>query len=336
MRKAGTLRGEFRPLRPNSGNEEDRHMTPRQDRPLWLRREHICFLMLGFALCALRWSSILACFSVSRVGARASDYWVVPLISMFLCFERRHAIFCITGFSRWGFLPLVIGLSLSSPFLAVHLAGGGADEISLNIFGLLLALAGSFLACYGAVAARRAAWPLALLVLAVPMPIEVWNRAVVVLQHGSGMVVGLLFHLIRVPFAREGLRFDLSRVSIIIDPQCSGIRSSYALLVLTAALCYLALRSPWRRLVLLASVLPLALLKNGIRIVTLTLLAEYVNPSYLYGTLHHDGGFVFFGGALALEILLCWALGTYERKAEKAPGLTGGNRNPEIGSRAVS
>jgi exosortase len=311
-------------------------MTLRQDRPLWLRWEHLCFLVLAFALCVLRWGSILAWISVSRVGERASDYWVVPMISAFLCFERRHAIFCITGFSRWGFLPLVVGLSLSSPVLAALAAGNAADAISMNSLGLVLALAGAFLAFYGEVSARRAAWPLALLLLAVPMPIEVWNRAVVVLQHGSAMVVGLLFHLVRVPFVREGLRFDLSRVSIIIDPQCSGIRSSYALLVLAAALCYLALRSPGRRLILLASVLPLALLKNGIRIVTLTLLAEYVNPSYLRGTLHHDGGFVFFGVALALEILLCWALGASERKTERALGLTGGNRNPDVGSPAVS
>jgi len=42
-------------------------------------------------------------------------------------------------------------------------------------------------------------------------------------------------------------------------------------------------------------------LKNGIRIVTLTLLAVHVDPSFLTGQLHHDGGVVFF--ALALVML---------------------------------
>jgi exosortase len=290
-------------------------MTLRQDRPPWLRREHMCFLVLGVALCALRWGCVEALWSVSREGDRASDYWVVPLIVAFLCIERRHAIFCITRFSRWGLLPLALGLCLTSPTLAAQMTGGAADAISMSLFGLILALAGVFLTCYGEAATRRAAWPLSMLLLAVPMPIEIWDRAVDGLQRGSAMVLGLLFHVLRVPFVREGMRFDLSGVSILIAPQCSGIRSSYALLVLTAALTYIALRSPWRRLLLLASVFPLVMLKNGIRIATLTLLAEHVDPSYLHGALHHEGGFVFFGIVLALEVLLCWALGISERKA---------------------
>jgi exosortase/archaeosortase family protein len=48
--------------------------------------------------------------------------------------------------------------------------------------------------------------------------------------------------------------------------------------------------------------LPLSVLKNGIRIATLTLLSIHVDPSFLTGNLHHQGGFVFF--LLALLILL--------------------------------
>jgi len=47
-------------------------------------------------------------------------------------------------------------------------------------------------------------------------------------------------------------------------------------------------------------------LKNGIRIVTLSLLAVYVDPNFLFGTLHRDGGIVFFllGLLLLLPVLL--------------------------------
>ena len=53
-------------------------------------------------------------------------------------------------------------------------------------------------------------------------------------------------------------------------------------------------------LLLVALALPLSILKNGIRITTLTLLSIYVDPGFLTGSLHRDGGFVFFLMALAL------------------------------------
>ena len=48
--------------------------------------------------------------------------------------------------------------------------------------------------------------------------------------------------------------------------------------------------------------LPVSIIKNGIRIATLTLLSIYVDPGFLTGRLHNEGGFVFFLVAL---LFLC-------------------------------
>jgi len=60
------------------------------------------------------------------------------------------------------------------------------------------------------------------------------------------------------------------------------------------------LRKPWTKLILVLMILPIAVIKNAIRIVALSLLAMHVDPSFLTGQLHHEGGFVFFFLALAL------------------------------------
>ncbi|MGD0404951.1 MAG: archaeosortase/exosortase family protein, partial [Candidatus Acidiferrales bacterium] len=57
---------------------------------------------------------------------------------------------------------------------------------------------------------------------------------------------------------------------------------------------------PWKMLLFIVLVFPVSIVKNAIRIVTLTLLGVYVDPSFLRGNLHHDGGFVFFLLALAI------------------------------------
>ena len=58
------------------------------------------------------------------------------------------------------------------------------------------------------------------------------------------------------------------------------------------------------------------LIKNGIRIATLTLLANYVNPDFLYGRLHHQGGIAFFLVGLVLLLPVFW----YLRRGEGVRG----------------
>jgi exosortase/archaeosortase family protein len=65
------------------------------------------------------------------------------------------------------------------------------------------------------------------------------------------------------------------------------------------------------KVVLVLFALPVVCVSNGLRIAGLTLLAEYVDPSYLYGNLHHHGGIGFFllGLSLLLSILHLMRIG---------------------------
>jgi exosortase/archaeosortase family protein len=81
-----------------------------------------------------------------------------------------------------------------------------------------------------------------------------------------------------------------------------------ALLILALLVTHFHLGSFWKKLLFLACGFFMMILKNGIRIVSLTLLAMYVDPSFLYGNLHHQGGIIFFLiGLLPLAPLL-WLL----------------------------
>jgi hypothetical protein len=53
---------------------------------------------------------------------------------------------------------------------------------------------------------------------------------------------------------------------------------------------HFAFRAFWKKLVFVGA----GFLKNEVHIVTLTLLANDVDPGFLYGRLHHQGGVVFF------------------------------------------
>ena len=93
-----------------------------------------------------------------------------------------------------------------------------------------------------------------------------------------------------------------------VAPECSSIRSSLMLLVTTVVLAQLLLRSLWKKLLVVAVAIPVCVAKNGLRIFVLGVLATRVDPSYLTGRLHRDGGIVYFLIALGAIFLLLWIL----------------------------
>jgi len=153
---------------------------------------------------------------------------------------------------------------------------------------------------------QSSALSLGFLFLMVPPPSILLDRVVYLLQAGSTWITAALFDLLHVPALREGFVFHLARVDIEVAKECSGIRSSMALLILALLATHFTLKSFWKKVLFLACGLFMMILKNGIRIATLTLLAMNVDPGFLYGRLHHRGGVVFFliGLVLLLPVLL--------------------------------
>ena len=62
------------------------------------------------------------------------------------------------------------------------------------------------------------------------------------------------------------------------------------------------------------------IIKNGIRIAVLTILAIRVDPSFLFGRLHRDGGVVFFLIGLALLVPILWLLASSEGRELRRDG----------------
>jgi exosortase/archaeosortase family protein len=93
------------------------------------------------------------------------------------------------------------------------------------------------------------------------------------------------------------------------------------LLVTTMVLAQLLLRSPWRKAVVIAIAVPLSIAKNGLRIFTIAMLSTRVDPGYLTGRLHRNGGIIFFGIALAAVFSLVWILRRAEGKVVRTTAL---------------
>jgi exosortase len=159
---------------------------------------------------------------------------------------------------------------------------------------------GGFLLCYGFDALRAAAFPLLFLVLTIPLPDEILDRVIYALQAGSTAITYFIFQAVGTPVVRQGFLLSVPGVTIEIAKECSSIRSSIALLITCLLAAHLYLRTTWKIALFVVLAMAVSVVKNGIRIATLTLLSIHVDPGFLTGKLHQRGGFVFFLIALAI------------------------------------
>jgi exosortase/archaeosortase family protein len=63
-----------------------------------------------------------------------------------------------------------------------------------------------------------------------------------------------------------------------------------------------------RKILVVLAAIPLSIARNGFRIFALSMLGIHVDPRFLFGSLHHRGGVVFFVLALAVILFLLWVL----------------------------
>jgi exosortase/archaeosortase family protein len=104
-----------------------------------------------------------------------------------------------------------------------------------------------------------------------------------------------------------------------VAEECSSIRSSLMLLVTGMVLAHLFLRSLWSKFLVVLAAVPLSVLKNGLRIFVLSMLGIHVDPGFLTGRLHREGGLIFFGIALLILFFLIRVLQRFEdRKSNQA------------------
>ena len=256
--------------------------------------------------------------SLSFQQVHYSHIILIPLVSAYLIYLDRKKVFANTQYSV-GLGTALLLVALASLWLDKKISSllSQNDYLSVTMFSMVVVWMAGFVFCYGKHAFRAAAFPLFFLFLMVPIPDFLLGKIIRLLQTGSAEVAYFLFNLVGVPVFREGLLFSLPGINIEIAKECSGIRSSLALFITSLIAGHCFLRSAWSKACLTSSILPLLVIKNAIRIVTISLLAIYVDRGFLTGSLHQTGGILFFSLAIVILVPVVKLLRQSESKPPK-------------------
>jgi exosortase len=277
--------------------------------------------MANLLLATLAGATLLIFWPILRALAQfsfRSDIYsyipLVPLISLFLIVDARRRIFLNSKVDlRLG--AVVVALAILMLYAFAWLNGRvGSDRISWQTLGLVCLWIAVFGLCYGKSALKKAIFPLLFLLFMVPLPDGALRSVIAFLQRGSAYSSEAILRVIGVPVLRSGMVLSVLGLDLEVGPQCSGIRSSIVLLIVSTVASYLLLRSRRHRLVLITAVVPIVIIKNALRIVCLALLSTYIDPGFLIGPLHRRGGAVFFVIGLLMFIPISVLLLRAERR----------------------
>lgn len=224
---------------------------------------------------------------------------LVPLVSLLMAvLILRHTRVPVRP--RPGLGALVLGGSLGLHLLAVMARVNFASG-----FTLIGVAAGLILVFWGATALRRLWFPVAFLAFMVPLPevsIAQLNFRLKMMAAGWGV---RLANVLGVLAERSGNKVFLAGdKQLIIANVCNGLRTLISLLAFGAIYAYVCkLRGVWR-LGLFAMSVPVAVVSNALRIVSLIVVADLWTVDAAVGAYHDISGLFIYGIAFLLMFSL--------------------------------
>jgi exosortase len=206
----------------------------------------------------------------------------VPFVVLALFWLKRRELLELDLRSWWP------GLVLVAAGLVLHVLGYRVQQARLSIIGLLVGLYGLTGLAWGAAWLRGSFFPFVLLAFLFPLDATaVTFRLRVLVTH---LVAWVCHYLLAIDVVVEGtmLRDPNNQYGYEVAAACSGVRSLMATFALAMVISLLSFHKWWKRLLVIVSAFPLAVLGNMLRLLAIVIAAELGGQSL--GSAVHEGG----------------------------------------------
>lgn len=261
------------------------------------------------------WAGVLALLFLLLYGpiliSLVTNWWrdpnyghgfLVPVFAGFVLWKERLRLTEIQlKPSNFGFLVMLGAIGLL-------MVGSLGAELFTSRFSMLILVAGIVLFLAGWKMLRAVSFPLAFLILMIPIPVLIFNQIAFPLQLLASRFATFWLQLVNIPVLREGNVIILPNYQLEVVDACSGIRSLMTLITLAIAYGYLVEPRRWARYFLVLLMIPIAIVSNAIRIMGTGVLTFHFGPAAAEGFFHEFSGWVIFVAAMVLMFVCHWLL----------------------------
>ena len=264
----------------------------------------VCFLAALFGW--LYWDQFVRTYT-HWLEPDWSHGFVIPIFCLYVVHDKRRAL--LTGDHRgslWG--AVLILLSIGGYAFSI-LGNFGSPQFLAPV----PTLAGLILLLRGWRALWMTAFPLAMMVMALPPPTHLYRAMTQPLQQLIARIAAPVLNVF--PGVDEVLSWGIHIRCWLIDGTesmftvagaCSGMRSLMAFAFFGLATAYFARRRNWQRAVIVLAIAPVAMFCNFLRVVVTGGLIMYGHDDFAMGTPHSLLGFAMFGVGITLFLALLW------------------------------
>ncbi len=213
---------------------------------------------------------------------------LIPIISGYLIYRKRDRL---RALPQKQFIGGIFVIVLS---LCLHFAATYVDVNFVSSFALVGVLLGLAWWLYGRPVIKELAFPLAFLVFMIPLGRLLIDRVAQPMQLFAAQVAGAGAQLLGMPTEIDGTTLRIPDYTFEVAVACSGLKSAIAMLALGALLAYVVKGVWWKKVVIFASALPVAMLANAARIWVTMMLGRALSEKAAEGFFHTFSGLLVF------------------------------------------
>ncbi len=254
--------------------------------------------LIAFGIAIVYWQVFQRLVEAWIVDGNYSHGWLIVPLAGYFVWERRQKLLATPIRPSW------FGLVVLAGSILVLLAGLYGSELFLSRVSLIGALGGIVLFLFGWAHLRILAFPIAFLLLMIPIPAIILNQIAFPLQLFASRVGETAISAANIPVLREGNVLVLANTTLEVAEACSGIRSLVSLITLGIIYGYFSDSRTWVRGVIVLSTIPIAILANGARVAGTGMAAHWIGPQAAEGFFHEFSGWALFVVAFVMMLTI--------------------------------
>lgn len=230
-----------------------------------------------------------------------SHGFLIPIVSAYFLWRRKEKIVqCDYSPYNGGLLLLIVGL------FAYFLGNIGVAHTTLRV-SFIFIISGIVMLLFGVDLFLIVLFPIMYLLFMIPLPAYLYDSIAFPLKNIITNVSVIFLKWLNFPVYQEGNIIFFPHVSLEIADACSGIRSLYSMLALSVAFAVTIEVSARKKILLVVSVIPIAIMANSVRVIGTAILARYYKVEFVMGVMHDFAGI----GVFMLMVFCLISLGAW-------------------------